>query len=618
MTRRPRNERSQPLRPDCLEPRRLLASIFGTVFDDANDNGVKNTGEVGLWGWTVYDDANWNGVLDSGDVSTVTDGNGNYSLSRSSSSGSTSHNIRVVQQSPWRVSTASNYVFYNDGSVHYNVNFGQTQRGMVSGTVFEDKNLNGVKHSSEPALANRRVFIDENWNYAYDAGEPTALTLSNGSYAIRNLEPYYNYVVRLEPSAGYFVSTPGVGYYNPYVDVGSNVSGLVFAQTKSLFAPRDVAATRLSSGTQVNLTWEAEGVEGETGFRVEYSANNGSWTTLGTAAANAESFSASGLSATTDYRFRVFAYNASGDSYPSNLANPEAPAIPTDLRSWSERGFNRITWTGAPNATSYNIYRATTLNDPPVLYRTGVTGTSFTDTSITNGTTYYYSVAAVRPGVASGISAVSATSAEIQATAPTGYYTSIGVVPFGKFRTIYAHFEPDNFVDGGWEEHQIGIEKFDPAYGTLLSATGDVWLWQVFTAFNIGGSATAAPYQYTGWAQTTFNDISPFTGPLIDIMRTGTEPQGKVSLTGKAEVRGFGVGDDGMGGGMNSIRVQNRIAACCSNSVAMSVHGFYTAFFAVTYEYDPNPAPPPPMAMSTAGSKQEAPSGFFQEEAGIL
>ena len=57
-----------------------MATINGTVINDANNNGVQDTGESGLSGWTVFLDQNANGVLDSGETSTTTDANGNYTF----------------------------------------------------------------------------------------------------------------------------------------------------------------------------------------------------------------------------------------------------------------------------------------------------------------------------------------------------------------------------------------------------------------------------------------------------------------------------------------------------------------------------------------------------------
>jgi hypothetical protein len=61
-----------------LEDRTVPSSVQGTVFNDANKNGVFDSGEAGVPGWTVFVD-NANGtILDPGEVTAVTDANGNY------------------------------------------------------------------------------------------------------------------------------------------------------------------------------------------------------------------------------------------------------------------------------------------------------------------------------------------------------------------------------------------------------------------------------------------------------------------------------------------------------------------------------------------------------------
>ena len=48
-------DRRRQLRMETLEPRQLLTtgSISGTVFDDLNADGIRNTGEPGLSDWIV-------------------------------------------------------------------------------------------------------------------------------------------------------------------------------------------------------------------------------------------------------------------------------------------------------------------------------------------------------------------------------------------------------------------------------------------------------------------------------------------------------------------------------------------------------------------------------------
>lgn len=92
-------------------------------------------------------------------------------------------------------------------------------------------------------------------------------------------------------------------------------------------APTNLVATAVST-TQINLTWDDNATD-ETSFRVERSPDGiGSWVTVGTPAADAESFSNTGLTCETEYFYRVFAVNGTGDSLPSNTDSATTSACP--------------------------------------------------------------------------------------------------------------------------------------------------------------------------------------------------------------------------------------------------------------------------------------------------
>ena len=57
-----------------------LIIIGGTKFQDTNGNGLRDSGEPGLQGFTIYIDANNNHVFDAGERSTTTSSNGTYSF----------------------------------------------------------------------------------------------------------------------------------------------------------------------------------------------------------------------------------------------------------------------------------------------------------------------------------------------------------------------------------------------------------------------------------------------------------------------------------------------------------------------------------------------------------
>jgi hypothetical protein len=114
------------------------------------------------------------------------------------------------------------------------------------------------------------------------------------------------------------------------------------------------------------------------------------------------------------YSVRVTATDDAGNTATTTLTIVVNPDAPTNLTARPANAQVNLSWTAWPGATSYNIYRSTTSggegNTP---WATGVTGTSFADTGLTNGTTYYYQVSAVIPA------GETARSSEVSATPTT-------------------------------------------------------------------------------------------------------------------------------------------------------------------------------------------------------
>jgi hypothetical protein len=78
-----------------------------------------------------------------------------------------------------------------------------------------------------------------------------------------------------------------------------------------------------------------------------------------------------------------------------------APAAPTGLAASAGDAQVTLTWNASSGATNYNVKRATVSGGPfATLSATG--GTNYTDTSVTNGTTYYYIVTAMNSAGESG------------------------------------------------------------------------------------------------------------------------------------------------------------------------------------------------------------------------
>ena len=102
------------------------------------------------------------------------------------------------------------------------------------------------------------------------------------------------------------------------------------------------------------------------------------------------------------------------------------PGASSGLAATSGNGQAGLTWTAASGATGYSVHRGTASGGPYTTIQTNVAGTSFTDTGLTNGTTYYYAVTATNAeGEGASSNEASATPAA-GSTPTTVTFTSAG------------------------------------------------------------------------------------------------------------------------------------------------------------------------------------------------
>jgi hypothetical protein len=94
----------------------------------------------------------------------------------------------------------------------------------------------------------------------------------------------------------------------------------------------------------------------------------------------------------------LFALTAHGISRVDELtvttASGSSPGDPTNLTGVAGNGKVTLSWSAGSGATGYNVYRGTAFDGEATTPIASISGTSYTDTSVTNGTLYYYEVAA--------------------------------------------------------------------------------------------------------------------------------------------------------------------------------------------------------------------------------
>src|ERR1700691_2734398 len=261
------------------------------------------------------------------------------------------------------------------------------------GTAPAGTTIPAVPMGLAAAPGNARVTLI--WTVSSDA---------TGYYVERSITaggPYTQ--VSMQTTASYTDAglTNGTKYYyvvSAYNSVGQSansagVSAMPMAAAPA--TPMGVAAT--AGNAQVSLTWTAS--VGATSYQVKRSTSSGAEAQI--SLPTSSSYTDTGLTNGTKYYYVVLAENSGGDSADSAQvsATPTAPstlpASPTGLNATGGNAQVSLSWSVSLGAARYDVKRSTTSGGPYGTAVASATATNYTDTSVTNGTTYYYVVSAV-------------------------------------------------------------------------------------------------------------------------------------------------------------------------------------------------------------------------------
>lgn len=160
------------------------SSVCGTKFEDKDGNGIRDAGEVGLFGWTIEQRNAAGNVV----ATAVTDAEGNYCFTRVASG---THTFTEVDQ-PGYVQTfpaggGSHAVVVDGTATVQGVNFGNAKSAATSpfcGTKFQDTNGNGVRDAGEPGLSGWTIEVRA------DGGGvvATVVTGDDGQFCFENIK----------------------------------------------------------------------------------------------------------------------------------------------------------------------------------------------------------------------------------------------------------------------------------------------------------------------------------------------------------------------------------------------------------------------------------------------
>ena len=293
---------------------------------------------------------------------------------------------------------------------------------------------------------------------------------------------------------------------------------------------------------------------------------------------------------------------------PSNTPLLWTTASPMGAEWKATEAAVTLTWQPILGAASYSIYRSSTAGTLGTVVATGVTGTSYTDTTVPTGQTSYYS--ALPFNAARGV--LQFPPDDFGGTVTGGGYSPGGGGPqlpilpppnnheiilgsaFGQPNFVQAYSSDGSAVDdSNTVPGMVGVSQFNPHWGTLIDTFTDFtynynWEWDAEGA--LYGSGDAGMYYASvpttdnpdpGWSQVAFVGGGP--GPW------GAPTSGTLQGGGDGDAPALQA--QGAGYGMENIQVISQLhAGCCGvngGPVSLTVSGMWTGFYSVTYDYIP-------------------------------
>lgn len=282
---------------------------------------------------------------------------------------------------------------------------------------------------------------------------PATITLS----ATRGLLPVGTYTVTLRVTSGVASNSP--------VEIPVTFTVALGAPQR----PGSLSATA-ASDRRIDLTWQDRS-DNEATFEIQRRASGQNWADIGSTGVNQTSFAdTQGLSASTEYEYRVRACNAVGCSDWSDTAKAKTAPAPPESPAASPTSSSRITVSWKDNSsdeTGFRVERSSNGGQSWTLVTTtGANAESFSDSGLQSSTTYHYRVAACRGTLCSGF------TDPAQATTPSGTTstpTNFTATAVSSKEVLLKWTEP-----GGQTKYEVRRRKgTSGAWKTIADVPGD-------------------------------------------------------------------------------------------------------------------------------------------------
>jgi fibronectin type 3 domain-containing protein len=343
---------------------------------------------------------------------TATPGNAQVALNWTASSAATSYNVYRSTSSGGEGGTP-----FKTGvtSTSY------TDSGLSNGTRYYYQvtavNSSGESSkSSEVSTTPQAPTLPAPWIDA-DIGSPGlagsgsylagTFTLKGGGADIWNASDQFNYLYQPLTGDGTIIARVATEQNtNGWAKAGVMIRESLAANATDVFeavTPGNGYAFQYRTATGASASWPGSSISGTapewvklvrsgSTFTGYVSADGTNWTQAGSITVSMASNVYVGLALTAHDNTQL--NTSTFDNVSVTGASVTIPAAPTNVVASAGNAQVSLTWNASAGATGYNIYRATTSGSETLL-KSGVGTTSYADTGLTSGTTYYYQVTAV-------------------------------------------------------------------------------------------------------------------------------------------------------------------------------------------------------------------------------
>jgi len=266
-----------------------------------------------------------------------------------------------------------------------------------------------------------------------------------------------------------------------------------------------------SVNAQVLLSWRANTEPDLAGYNVYRSTVWGSnYVKVNTATVSLPAFTDSGVQDNTTYYYVVTAYDNATPSLESAYSNQvtvnvpvdtQSPAAPTNLTATAGNAQVALDWNDntEQDFVGYNLCRSTVAGGPYDLI-SNVTSSNYTDTTVTNGTMYYYVVTASDDAANESANSTEVSAKPVDPTLPGPVLNFTASPSDGQVVLNWTNPTDPDFSVVQIQRKTTGFPTSPTDGWTGYNANGTSW--------TNGSLANGTTYYYTAWAKDTTGNYS--------------------------------------------------------------------------------------------------------------